>query len=281
MLFGLDPKGEKKITALVTDLRWGPAITDANRKLTDPDPMKIELANDRAPLLVVALLSVVLGRSLSVIASTFRSAPWIDDFLDRNAGGGGAYFGPEGRIGSTDSNTVSAEDKAAVERAIQNWDLFAKSDRETLAIAIARLSTSLSRRGSWAMPKLAIDDGILDVSIALEILYSLDSSEITHKLSTRAGWYVGSSEDQRLRTRKYISDFYGLRSGIIHGRRRGKKDQKRASQDRKRALQVKTYDIAKATVLEHLKRGHMPGDQQWNEIVMGRVPADRFQKGGR
>ena len=77
------------------------------------------------------------------------------------------------------------------------------------------------------------------------------------------------------------SDFYGLRSGIIHGRRRGNKDPERASQDRKRALQVKTYDIAKATVLEHLKRGHMPGDQQWNEIVMGRVPADRFQKGGR
>ena len=30
-----------------------------------------------------------------------------------------------------------------------------------------------------------------------------------------------------------------------------------------------------------LKRGHMPNDQQWNEIVMGRVPPDRFQKGGR
>ena len=280
MLFDLDPKGEKKITALVTELRWGPAITDANRKLTDPDPMKIELANDRAPLLVVALLSVVLGRSLPVIASAIRPAPWIDDFLDR-VGGSGTYFDREGGIGSTDSNTVSAEDKAAAERAIRNWDLFAKSDRETLAIAIARLSTSLSRRGSWAMPNLAIDDGILDVSIALEILYRLDSSEITHKLSTRAGWYVGSSEDQRLRTRKYISDFYGLRSGIIHGRRRGKKDQERASQDRKRALQVNTYDIAKATVLEHLKRGHMPNDQQWNEIVMGRVPPDRFQKGGR
>ena len=257
MLFDLDPKGEKKITALVTELRWGPAITDANRKLTDPDPMKIELANDRAPLLVVALLSVVLGRSLPVIASAIRPAPWIDDFLDR-VGGSGTYFDREGGIGSTDSNTVSAEDKAAAERAIRNWDLFAKSDRETLAIAIARLSTSLSRRGSWAMPNLAIDDGILDVSIALEILYRLDSSEITHKLSTRAGWYVGSSEDQRLRTRKYISDFYGLRSGIIHGRRRGKKDQERASQDRKRALQVNTYDIAKATVLEHLKRDTCP-----------------------
>ena len=74
--------------------------------------------------------------------------------------------------------------------------------------------------------------------------------------------YVGSSEDQRLCIRKCISDFYGLRLGIIHGRRRGNKDPERASQDRKRALQVKTYDIAKATVLEHLKRGHMPGDQQ-------------------
>ena len=275
VLSGLDPKGEKNIAALVTELRWGPAITDANRKLTDPDPMKIELANDRAPLLFVALLSVVLGRSLPVVASTFRSAPWIDDFLDR-VGGGGTYYDPEGRIGSTAGTTLASEHKALAERAIRDWDSFAKADQDTLALAIARLSTSVSRRGSWAMPNLAIDDGILDVSIALEILYSLDSSEITHKLSTRAGWYVGSSEDQRLCIRKCISDFYGLRSGIIHGRRRGKKDRERASKDRKRELQVKAYDIAKATVLEHLQRGHMPGDRQWNEIVMGRVAPGRF-----
>ena len=53
---GFDTDVLNNTTALVTELRWGPAITDANRKLTDPDPMKIELAYDRAPLLAVALL---------------------------------------------------------------------------------------------------------------------------------------------------------------------------------------------------------------------------------
>ena len=125
MLFDLDPKDEKKITALVHRTPVGPAITAANRKLTDPNSKKIELANDRAPLLVVALLSVVLGRSLPVIASTFRSAPWIDDFLG-HGGGGGTYFDPEGRIGSTDSNTVSAEEHRQVpltNRCKCNWSL--------------------------------------------------------------------------------------------------------------------------------------------------------------
>ena len=146
--FSLDPKVLESATALVTELRWGPAITDTNRKLTDPDPMKIELANDRAPLLTVALLSVALGRSLPVVATTFKSAPWIDDFLNRE-GGGGTSYDLEGRTGSVDRSAVSAEDTAAAERAVRDWDSFAKPERETLALAIARLSTSLSRRGSW------------------------------------------------------------------------------------------------------------------------------------
>ena len=269
--FGLDHEVLKNTTALVTELRWGPAIADANRKLTDPDPMKIELANDRAPRLVVALLSVVLGRSLPVVASTFKSALWIDDFLDR-VGGGGTSYDPEGRIGSIDRSAVSVEDKATAERAIGDWDSFAKLERETLALAIARLSTSLSRRSSWAIPNLAVDDRVLDVSIALEILYSLDSLEITHKLSTRAGWYLGIGADDRLRIRKLVTDFYGLRSDVIHGGRGRKKARKRISGNLKRELQGEAYGIARATVLEHLKRGCMPDDRQWNEIVMDYVP---------
>ena len=269
--FGLDADVLKNTTALVTELRWGPAITDANRKLTDPDPMKIELANDRAPLLAVALLSVVLGRSLPVVATTFKSAPWIDDFLDRE-GGGGTSYDPEGRTNSVDRSALSVEEQAAAERAIRDWDSFAKPERETLALAIARLSTSLSRRGSWAISNLAVDDRVLDVSIALEILYSLDSLEITHKLSTRAGWYLGRNANDRLRIRKLVTEFYGLRSDVIHGGRGRKKGRKRMSPDPKRELQREAYDIARTTVLEHLKRGCMPDDRQWNEIVMDYVP---------
>ena len=236
--------------------------------------MKIELANDRAPLLVIALLSVVLGRSLPVVASTFKSAPWIDDFLDRE-GGGGTSYDPEGRIGSVDRSAISVEDKAAAERAIEDWDSFAMPERETLALAIARLSTSLSRRGSWAIPNLAVDDRMLDVSIALEILYSLDSLEITHKLSTRAGWYLGRGADDRLRIRKLVSEFYGLRSDVIHGGRGRKKGGKRMSRSPKRELQGEAYEIARATVLKHLQRGCMPDDRQWNEIVMDCVPTNK------
>ena len=123
-----------------------------------------------------------------------------------------------------------------------------------------------------AIPNLAVDDRVLDVSIALEILYSLDSLEITHKLSTRAGWYLGSGSDDRLRIRKLVTDFYGLRSGVVHGGRGRKKGQKRMSGNPKLELQGEAYDIARATVLEHLKRGCMPDDRQWNEIVMDYVP---------
>ena len=267
-LSGLDPSSKKNITVLVSELRWGPAITSANRSLSDSDPVTITLDFNHNPFLLIALLSVVLGRPLRVVANALRAAPWIDDFLDK-PGGGGANFDPEGRINSSNSKPVSAEDKGVAEQAVRAWDSSEKADRGKLSLPVARLSSSLSRGSSWAIPNLAAEDRVLDISIALEILYGLDAAEITYKLSTRAGWYLGSTAEDRLRIRKTISDFYGLRSAIIHGRKPGKSD-------RNLEIHNETYNIAKDTLLKHLARGYRPDDGQWNEIVMGHVSPEEF-----
>ena len=262
IIFGLDPKGEKDITVLVNELWWGPIIVSSSgRTLKDPYPVEWVLTYNHNPLLLIALIAITLNRPLSVVANALRAAPWVGDFLDQR-GGGGSYFDPENRIDPRKGTEVNAQDQKSCEQALKDWDSFADSDRDTLALAITRLSTSLSRSGT-----LAGQDRVLDISIALEILYKLDRSEITYKLSTRAGWYLGNHASERLRVRKIISDFYGFRSAIIHSGRTKKSD-------RNGEIHSQALDIARKTLLKHLSTGSVPSDQHWNEIVMGQENSD-------
>ena len=111
---------------------------------------------------------------------------------------------------------------------------------------------------------------VLDVSIALEILYQLGHLEITYKLSTKAGWYLGNDFGDRVETRNAISKFYSLRSQIIHGgmAKRGRK-QKRSGAEDDRRIRDKAFDVARTTLLQYLERGKVPAEQDWSEIVMG------------
>ena len=178
--------------------------------------------------------------------------PWVEDFLNV-LGGGGSYFASEDRLGSSNLADPSAEIRELAEQVFKDWDSLSNADRNTLALAITRLSTSLSRSGI-----LAAQDRVLDISIALEILYRPDGGEITYKLSTRTGWYLGKDIDERLRIRKVISDFYSSRSAIVH---RGKATDHHAL--------VPALETARKTLLRHLERGGVPDDPDWPKIVMG------------
>ena len=263
MMLELDPKSEKSITVLVSELRWGPIIiSSAGRTLKDPWPVKMTPTCDHNPILLIALLAVTLSRPLSVVANALRAEPWVDDFLNQ-PGGGGTYFDPGNWMDPRRGAEISAEDARLAEQILKDWDTFADAGRDTLALAITRLSASLSRIGP-----LAQQDRVLDISIALEILCRLDRDEITYKLSTRVGWYLGSDTGERLRIKKTISDFYGFRSDIVHGRHTNKPT-------RNREMHGETFDVARKTLLKHLSTGRMPNDQHWNEIVMGQENSNK------
>ena len=262
-MFELNPKGEKSLTVLVRELRWGPIIiSSAGSTTKDPGPVKTIPTCDHDPILLIALLAVTLNCPLSVVANTRRAATWVDDFLNQ-LDAGGSYFDTGNRINSRRGVEVSVENERCAEQVLKDWETLADGDRDALALAITHLSTSLSRGGL-----LAQQDRVLDISIALEILYRLDRDEIAYKLSTRAGWYLGSDASERLRIRKTLSDFYGFRSAIVHGRH----DNKSA---RNREIYGQAFDIARKTLLKHLAKGSVPSDQQWNETVMGQVNANK------
>ena len=219
------------------------------------DSWPVEMIHTYAqnPLLIISLLAVTLNCPLSVVAQADRSAPWINDFLGRGSGGGSRYNPIKSRMGIE----VNAQNQTVSDQALKDLDSFTNpADRRMIALAITRLSTSLSRSGS-----LATHDRVLDISIALEVLYQLDAPEITYKLSTRAGWYLGCNANERLQIGKTMRDLYGFRSDIAHGRGVKKSDLDR--------IHDQALSITRDTLLKHLSRGRPPDKPYWDKIVMG------------
>ena len=203
LLYRIDPGQEHSVAVLVSEIRWGPVIVSTKgRTLSDPYPVETKLVFDHNPLLLVALMAVTLQRPLWILFNTLRAEPWVEDFLNVE-GGGGSFFPSPTQL---EPQTFPEPDPEAVEiteRAFRQWDLLPNADRAVLALAITRLSESLSRTGM-----LAEQDRVLDVSIALEILYRLDHLEITYKLSSRGRLVIPP-----------IYSIYRRNLGILHHHR--------------------------------------------------------------
>lgn len=258
----LDQRGEENIAVLVREFRWGPMIvSNSGRRLEDEWPVETIFTYNHNSFLIIPLLAIILNHPLRIIARTLRSAPWIENFLGRPAWEGVTFYVLGNSIAPLKKAMIKAEDQKTNEKALKGLESFTGTEQSRLSLAIMRLSTSLSRSGPFVE-----QDKVLDISIALEILYKLDKNEITYKLSTRAGWYLGRNASERLQTKKTIGDFYGLRSAIIHGRE-DKNNEKIYSQ---------AFDIAKKTLLKHLSRKNIPSDENWNKIVMGQQDLDKY-----
>ena len=92
---------------------------------------------------------------------------------------------------------------------------FPDEQRPRLELAASRLASALSRTDGRFM----LHDSVLDLSIALEILYGLgDGGEVQHKLATRVAHFLGASADERYRLFKAVKSLYAMRSNIAHGR---------------------------------------------------------------
>ena len=123
-----------------------------------------------------------------------------------------------------------------------------------LSPVVAQLAEALARDG-----RFAAEDRILDVATGLERMYGLGGGEISHKMRTRASWFLGRESQDRVRVMKSIRDFYGVRSEIVHqGNQKGSAERHRKAFDT-------GFDIAARTLFKLLKDGP-PGN--WEELVI-------------
>ena len=203
--------------------------------------------------LLVDLLSIVMKVPLLSRTLYVRLAEWIEE-MDPNFGAGTLVSGGYRSDVWPEGHNPSRDDIDSFLKLALGWHT--KEDKtDALKLAIRRLAASVSRPGG----RFGQEDRILDVAIALEIMYELDSPEITYKLKTRAGYFLGKNSEERMGIFTNVDHFYAARSAIVHRLR--KKEQNISFED---AL-ANGFGLARKTLLKLLCEGIPPN---WNLFVM-------------
>ena len=157
--------------------------------------------------LLVDLLSIANRVPLLSRTCYVRVANWVAE-LDPNLALGTEQSGgfvsdtwPQGR-------DLFKNDVEAFTLLAHGWRTYPEN-RDALNLAIRRLAGSFSRPGG----RFGLDDRILDVAIALEVLYGGTTGR---KLARRAAAVLGSSAVEQTQIYDQATDFYKARSRIVH-----------------------------------------------------------------
>ena len=157
--------------------------------------------------LLVDLLSI--ATRVPLLSRTFhvRLAKWIEE-MDPNFA-----FGTQISKGFISDvwpagHDISRDDADTFLDMARGWHTYA--DRPgAINFAIGRLAGSFSRPGG----RFGQEDRILDVAIALEVLYGGTTG---HKLAQRAAALLGETAAEQKRQYDQAKGFYDLRSSIVH-----------------------------------------------------------------
>ena len=259
-------------SVLVRSVAWGPGVTTGRCPVGEDSVLKLRYRfpdtycidslerffDDRAMLL--QLLSVATQSKL-VSHSVFHALPsWMRD-LDPNF----RLQNPGGKAGLFDvwpsDQPLSEENAATFVELARGWLSYPNEKRRAIELATHRFVASLGP----AAGMFGLEDRILDIAIALEIMYGpFDQGEITHKLSTRAAWLLGASPEDRKKTLKDMKAFYKVRSKIVHGS---------TSTDRADLEQELTRgrDLADRTLTKLLTQGPV---SDWDMLVVSGTPSE-------
>lgn len=240
---------DRPIAVLMRDLAWGPSIAG---KWHPPTPRYRFQLN---PVLLTNFVAVMIARPFSVVGQCKQANKWIydvaGDWLDTGMTYPTHHTGWQNSIMTTE---LSPEQKSEIAKWILSLKNIHSGSTDSIELALSRLAASLSRRGM-----LSEQDKILDIAIALEILYGLEGPELTEKISARTGWFIGKDGQDRLMIKETIRKFYNRRSNIVHGRNVGKD----------MTLFNQAFDFARKSTLNILAQGRIPSSKMWTKIVMG------------
>lgn len=266
-------------TALVRRFNWGPGASpredSGNRDYSlqhrhwFPADHRIvslrEAFEERETLLHLLGIAV---RSKLVSHTVITAVPaWMKQ-LNPNLRTGS----PGGQLGVFDiwpkDLEPSVPDLRAFADAARGWVSFCagKGDRST-ELAIRRAAASLGVPGG----SFGAEDRLIDASVALEAMYgSLDSGDVTRKISQRAAWLLGQSADERRAISKEMKSFYRTRSKVVHGT--VSKDPAKRERELAAAL-ASGQDLARRSLFTLLGRGPINRKDQWEALVPDE-PAD-------
>ena len=240
--------------AVLKPLEWEPVIAAVGEKLESDIKWDDEFPKDAE--MIVDLLAVAHGAPvMNIICSEFCVHRYISKLLGTPIGGGTfirhAGFSIDDRL---NSEFLSIEKFPQVKDMFSRLKKFDKDQRKRHESFISRLSSSLLRKG-----RLGSEDKILDVAIALELMYELDSQPLTYKLGTRASCFLEKDLKKRLDLFKKVKDFYAARSSVVHYKKKKKPENYIFEQF------DEGFDIARRTLFRLLQDGSQP---DWDNLVL-------------
>ena len=249
----LPHKGES-VTALVREFKWG--TFDSTPEGSQDLDWNIDYLFPCDLEVTLNLLSVAIQSPLAARVHYMGADQWLEE-IDRNFAFG--WLSGEGHPydGWWSEKQLSDEDKVVFQDLIHSWQEY-KGNRTVLNRAVQRLATSYNRPGMQG-----VADIVLDCAIALEIMYELDGSELTYKLATRAGHFLGADAEERNTIFDNVKSFYRVRSAIMHGRK-GVHRRDGAREEIGEAVQ-NGKDLVRRTFFKLLSAKSPPN---WNELVM-------------
>ena len=201
------------IGALIYEVKWGPALVPVQYNMEHNWPASSETFRDDA-LLLVDLLA--LTHEVGVVSTGWQTSG-VKHQIERLVGRAPSFdFAYRYVSGGYEVNLKSPTTPAVFAEGLADCaQLYSKmpSDDVRLRLALSRLASSLSRTGIHAA-----FDKIIDVAIALEVMYELDASRGKgDQLSRRARHLIGRDREDNRWIRKVAKGLYDLRSDIAHG----------------------------------------------------------------
>ena len=206
---------------LVRSLEYGPGVAppDDGAGLPEvqiayrfPAAYRVDLEGwfDDSKLLV-DLLSI--ARRVPLLSRTryVRLARWIKEIDPNLAHGTQDSRGYVSDVWPERSHDPSKGDVDTFLKLARGWRTYPDKP-VAMNLAIRRLAASFSRPGG----RFGQEDRILDVAIALEVLYG---GKTGHKLSQRAAALLGATAAEQKRIYDQAKGFYAGRSGIVHWKR--------------------------------------------------------------
>ena len=238
------------------EMTWSPCLVAplTSKNLGDPPPA-VRFAWRSGPALSVLLDLLSLATSQRIDVVEMLSCAPAFTALNPN-------FGPGSKTGfqAWDWWKVKAfepAEAAEVRRLYEEWGAFSGTNRDHLELSLGRLVSSERRN----VGRFRHEDRVLDIAVALEVLFGLQGGELTHKLSVRAAHLLGDSREERIAVYKSVQRLYQVRSRIVHGGR-SRRDGRQTNTEET----VKdAYRIGRAALLKILARGSFP---DWKRLTL-------------
>lgn len=155
-------------------------------------------------LLSIATRVPLLSRTLYV-----RLAKWIEE-IDPNLAYGTQFYGGFMSDLWLQDRDLSLDDADAFVTLARGWGAYADK-LDAMNLAIRRLAGSFSR----PCGRFGEEDRIIDVAIALEVLYGGTG----RKLAPRAAGLIGENAEEQKRIYDQAKHFYNVRSSIVHSKK--------------------------------------------------------------